>query len=130
MIQYNILNASLVHLYRIFRGVAKGVERIGLGDFETTNRPIVLAALGGLSISILGVLVPPTMFWSEFEIGVIAEPGTDLPHVWPPVGSGHCFVELGCLRITHPPEKRRSKRGQRVFARYSITYFKALVLSF
>ncbi|CAM9537552.1 unnamed protein product [Ascophyllum nodosum] len=82
------LTAGAVSIFfrAIFRGVAKGVERIGLGDFETTNRPIVLAALGGLSISILGVLVPPTMFWSEFEIGVIAEPGTDLPHVWPPGG--------------------------------------------
>lgn len=66
---------------------AKVVKAIGFGDFDTTNRPIVLIALGGLFVSILGVFMPPTMFWSEYEVGAIAEPGKDLPYVWPPVGT-------------------------------------------
>ena len=79
-------SAALIHLlYSLFRGVAKGVKRVGLGNFETTSRPILLAALGGLLVSTLGILIPPSMFWSESETGVIAEPGTDLPHIWPQV---------------------------------------------
>ena len=76
----------------MFRKVGKGVHALGLGHFEDTKSPVILCALGGLCISILGVLVPPTMFWAEFEIGSIAEPGKDLPHIWPQVnrpGSGH-----------------------------------------
>ena len=72
----------------MFRKVGKGVHALGLGHFEDTKSPIILCALGGLCISILGVLVPPTMFWAEFEIGSIAEPGKELPHVWPPVSRG------------------------------------------
>ncbi|CAM9352397.1 unnamed protein product, partial [Hapterophycus canaliculatus] len=70
----------------MFRKVGKGVSLLGLGHFEDTHSPIVLCALGGLCVSVLGVLVPPTMFWAEFEIGSIAEPGKALPHIWPQGG--------------------------------------------
>ncbi|CAN0041542.1 unnamed protein product, partial [Sphacelaria rigidula] len=66
-----------------FRRVGKGVGAIGLGHFENPPAPVILCALGGLSISIIGVLVPPSMFWAEFEIGSIADPSKELPHVWP-----------------------------------------------
>ncbi len=69
----------------MFRKVGKGVSLIGLGHFEDSQYPIILAALGGVCVSVIGVLVPPTMFWSEFEIGSIAEPGKELPHIWPQV---------------------------------------------
>lgn len=69
----------------MFRKIGKGVGFIGLGHFEDTHSPIILCALGGLCVSVLGVLVPPTMFWAEFEIGSIAEPGKELPHIWPQV---------------------------------------------
>ena len=43
--------------------------------------------LGGLLVGILGVLVPPTMFWGEFEIRSLADPSHQpLPHIWPPGG--------------------------------------------
>ena len=29
--------------------------------------------LGGLLVGILGVLLPPTMFWGEFDINTIAD---------------------------------------------------------
>ncbi|CAM9358607.1 unnamed protein product [Ectocarpus sp. 13 AM-2016] len=70
----------------VFRKIGKGVSILGLGHFEDTDSPIILCALGGLCVSVLGVLVPPSMFWAEFEIGSIAEPGKDLPHIWPQGG--------------------------------------------
>lgn len=63
------------------------VHKIGLGHFEDTPKPVILATLGGLLIGIIGVLVPPSMFWAEFEIGSIADEKVPLPHVWPPVSS-------------------------------------------
>ncbi|CAN0122704.1 unnamed protein product, partial [Hapterophycus canaliculatus] len=69
-----------------FRRCTHGVSLLGLGHFEDTHSPIILCALGGLCVSLLGVLVPPTMFWAEFEIGSIAEPGKELPHIWPQGG--------------------------------------------
>ena len=43
--------------------------------------------LGGLLVGILGVLVPPTMFWGEYEIQTLADPiHRPLPHIWPPGG--------------------------------------------
>lgn len=62
------------------------MNKTGLGQFADTKYPVVLAALGGLCASVIGVLVPPTMFWSELEIASIAEPGKDLPNIWPQVG--------------------------------------------
>ena len=76
---------AVSELSSLFRAVGKGVKAIGFGYFEDTKSPILVASLGGLCISIIGILVPPTMFWSEFEIGSIAEPGKDLPHIWPQV---------------------------------------------
>ena len=70
----------------LFRSVGNGVKKIGLGHFEDTKSPVILAALGGLCVSTIGVLVPPSMFWSEFEMQSIAEPGRDLPHIWPQAG--------------------------------------------
>lgn len=70
----------------VFRSVGKGMNKTGLGQFADTKYPVVLAALGGLCASVIGVLVPPTMFWSELEIASIAEPGKDLPNIWPQVG--------------------------------------------
>ena len=42
--------------------------------------------LGGLLVGILGVLLPPTMFWGEFEINTIADNNRPLPHIWPKGG--------------------------------------------
>ena len=39
-------------------------------------------ALGGLLIGCIGVLLPPVMFWGEWEIQTIAS-GAPLPHIWP-----------------------------------------------
>ncbi len=43
--------------------------------------------LGGFLIGCLGVLLPPVMFWGEFEINTLANPTRRLPHIWPQVGT-------------------------------------------
>lgn len=64
---------------------------------------MMLSTLGGFLIGVLGVLLPPTMFWAEFEIGSVADPSKELPNVWPPVsgegsvGGQHCIRMLGSL---------------------------------
>ena len=73
--------------HSLFRSLGTAFKAIGLGPFDASPRPVMLGALGGLLVSVIGVLAPPTMFWSESETGVIADPELPLPHVWPPVRS-------------------------------------------
>ncbi|CAM9963270.1 unnamed protein product, partial [Choristocarpus tenellus] len=72
----------------LHRTIAKCLHAVGLGNFEDTQRPVVLAALGGLFVAMIGIIFPPTMFWSEFEIEALAVPGTRLHNVWPQVRCG------------------------------------------
>lgn len=50
------------------------------------HTPVRSGALGGLVIGVIGVLLPPVMFWGEFEIGTLAAPSAALPHIWPKGG--------------------------------------------
>ena len=50
------------------------------------HTPVRSGALGGLVIGVIGVLLPPVMFWGEFEIGTLAAPASALPHIWPKGG--------------------------------------------
>ncbi|KAJ8908885.1 hypothetical protein NDN08_005589 [Rhodosorus marinus] len=51
------------------------------------DKPVKLAVFGGVIIACLGVLVPHSMFWGEYEFQSIASLGsTPLPHVWPTSG--------------------------------------------
>lgn len=54
--------------------------------FHEHHTPVRSGLLGGLLIGILGVLIPPTMFWGEFEIQTLADPSRRLPHIWPSGG--------------------------------------------
>jgi hypothetical protein len=58
---------------------------VGLGSFEDryARTPVALAAAGGLVIALIGVLLPPTMFWSEIEITTLAGESLPLPHIFP-----------------------------------------------
>lgn len=42
--------------------------------------------IGGLLVGVIGVLLPPTMFWGEFEINTLADTSRPLPHIWPKGG--------------------------------------------
>ena len=60
--------------------------------------------LGGFLIGCIGVLLPPVMFWGEFEINTLANPSRRLPHIWPQVGAMHqgspLPAESPCLMCT------------------------------
>lgn len=58
-----------------------------LKDNNITD-PVNLSILGGIGVCALGVLVPHTLFWGEFEMQTIGSlsPASALPHVWPTTG--------------------------------------------
>lgn len=54
------------------------------------DRPLPLALLGGAGICVIGLLVPHTLFWGEFELEIIAVAGEtveNLPRLWPKGGA-------------------------------------------
>jgi len=57
-------------------------------DLLRNERAVHRALLGCFVIVTIGLLVPPTMFWGEFEFQTIStmSPSKDLPHVWPTRG--------------------------------------------
>ena len=66
------------------------------------------ALFGATAVVIIGMLVPHTMFWGEFEFGILAtlSPAEDLPHVWPTSGligfeADTCLncIIVGCLKL-------------------------------
>lgn len=50
------------------------------------HAPIKCGILGGFLIGVIGVLLPPVMFWGEFEINTLAKPSRPLAHIWPKAG--------------------------------------------
>jgi len=62
-------------------------------------------------IGLIAVLLPPTMFWSEFEINNMADEGHELTHIWPlggiwgtdPFSGSHypgwLFVLIGLFKL-------------------------------
>ncbi len=53
------------------------------------NSPIRRAMFGGLGICAIGLAVPQSLFWGEYElekIAVATDSVRDLPHLWPPGG--------------------------------------------
>ena len=77
------------------------------------HTPIKSGLLGGLIVGVIGVLVPPTMFWGEYEIQTIADPSKGLPHIWPQGGvhglepflgghysPGHCSAPFSACYLT------------------------------
>lgn len=55
-------------------------------QLQEHHTPVRSGLLGGLVVGVLGVLVPPTMFWGEYEIQTLADPSKPLPHIWPQGG--------------------------------------------
>ncbi|KAL7530249.1 hypothetical protein ACHAWF_003298 [Thalassiosira exigua] len=81
--------------------------RWGLIDDEN-EFAVRRALVAAVPIAGIGVLVPHTMFWGEWEFGTIAtlSPAKDLVHVWPTSGllgfemdgPGRCLV-VGCCKL-------------------------------
>eukprot|EP00581_Thalassiosira_minuscula_P008705 CAMPEP_0183707640 /NCGR_PEP_ID=MMETSP0737-20130205/4162_1 /TAXON_ID=385413 /ORGANISM="Thalassiosira miniscula, Strain CCMP1093" /LENGTH=647 /DNA_ID=CAMNT_0025935361 /DNA_START=304 /DNA_END=2247 /DNA_ORIENTATION=+ len=83
-----LLGAGLAFLWANFHWRLMDVfKKLGLLDDE--NRYAVPRVLLGASgVAILGMLVPHTMFWGEFEVQRLATlaPASELPHAWPTSG--------------------------------------------
>lgn len=59
-----------------------------LNAYNIGPDPMKLAIVGGIAVCTLGVLIPQTFFWGEFEMQTIGalEPASKLPHIWPTTG--------------------------------------------
>jgi H+/Cl- antiporter ClcA len=57
-------------------------------DLLRNERAVYRALVGSFFVVILGMLIPQTMFWGEFEFQTIATmgPTKDLNHIWPTKG--------------------------------------------
>eukprot|EP00592_Proboscia_alata_P006913 CAMPEP_0194360172 /NCGR_PEP_ID=MMETSP0174-20130528/7453_1 /TAXON_ID=216777 /ORGANISM="Proboscia alata, Strain PI-D3" /LENGTH=708 /DNA_ID=CAMNT_0039131487 /DNA_START=322 /DNA_END=2448 /DNA_ORIENTATION=- len=61
----------------------------GLGLLDDANvYAVPRILLGACGVVVIGMLVPQTMSWGEWEFGVIAtlSPASKLPHIWPTTG--------------------------------------------
>lgn len=57
-------------------------------------------AVGGFLVSVIGVLLPPVMFWGEYEMNTLANFDNPLPHIWPKGGILSLNLTLeGCFRM-------------------------------
>ena len=62
------------------KAAKRALARVGLDEHSA---PTACGALGGFVIAVTGMLLPPTMFWGEFELRSMADPTIPLPHIWP-----------------------------------------------
>lgn len=79
-----LVGAGIASLFAHFHWfVLKNLNRVGWH-----NSPVKLSIFGGVGICLLGVLIPQTMFWGEYELGIIGalKPASALPHIWPTTG--------------------------------------------
>lgn len=75
-------------LAAIFAVGHKRVVRM-INSCSTFNHPVTRSMLGGAGICAIGLLIPQSLFWGEYEIGTIgvaADTVYDLPHLWPSGG--------------------------------------------
>ena len=83
-----LLGAGVAYLWANFHWrLMDGFGKLGLLDDENIYAvPRVL--VGAAGVVTIGMLVPQTMFWGEWEFPVLAtlSPASDLPHVWPTTG--------------------------------------------
>lgn len=83
-----LLGAGIAYLWANFHWrLMDYFHALGLMDDENRYAlPRVMC--GAIGIVVIGMLVPQTMFWGEFEFPVLAtaSPASDLPHVWPASG--------------------------------------------
>ena len=83
-----LLGAGVAYLWMKFHWLLMEVfGNIGLLDKENSRavRRVLLGAVGVVSI---GMFLPQTLFWGEWEFPVLAalSPASNLPHVWPTDG--------------------------------------------
>jgi len=89
-----ILGACIAYAFTIFHFfVMKSFDAMNLLD---NKYAILRAILGAIVITIIGLFIPQTLFWSEeeFEVIVTSAPSSELQHVFPTSGLIH--FEIDC----------------------------------
>ena len=82
-----LVGACLAYFFALFHTMVMGVfKRLSLLD---NSNAVYRALLGGMGFILVGVMIPQTLFWSEYEIPIQATgfPASQLPHVWPTAGA-------------------------------------------
>lgn len=79
-----LIGAGIAALFAHFHWIVVGF----LGKRGLLQKPVPLAILGGIGICTVGVLVPQSMFWGEFEFQAVSslEKAEKLEHIWPTAG--------------------------------------------
>lgn len=81
---FGFIGIGLTIIYRkIFEIVKYIYAKLHLVESE---RPIFAGMFGGLLFGLIGVFLPTTLFWGEFEMETIADDSVPLNHVWPKGG--------------------------------------------
>ncbi|GMH39649.1 hypothetical protein BSKO_07547 [Bryopsis sp. KO-2023] len=63
--------------------VKKIWHKVGLVE---SKRPILTGMAGGFVFGVIGIFLPTTMFWGEFEMKTVADTSVPLEHIWPKGG--------------------------------------------
>lgn len=81
-----LMGAAVAALFAFFH--AHVMEWFTSHDLIRNERAIPRALLGSVVVIGLGILIPHTMFWGEFEIQTVGTLSTfdTLPHIWPTSG--------------------------------------------
>lgn len=80
-----LIGAFIASLFAMFHWtVLRTLRQVGIN-----SSPVKLAIFGGIGICTLGVLIPQTMFWGEYEMQTIGSlsPASKLVHIWPTSGA-------------------------------------------
>lgn len=80
-----LIGAFIASLFATFHWfVLRTLRRFGVSP-----HPIRLSIFGGIGICTLGVMIPQTMFWGEYEMQTIGSlsPASKLTHIWPTSGA-------------------------------------------
>ena len=83
-----LLGAGVATLFASFHWrLMSCFNRLGLLD-DDNRYAVPRVLLAALAISLIGMLVPHTYFWGEFEFNTVATmaPASDLRHIWPTSG--------------------------------------------
>lgn len=72
-----------IFFIKLHKLINKILLYFGLQEHKT---PVKSGFVGGVLIGLIGIFLPPTMFWSEFEISNMANTAHPLTHVWPENG--------------------------------------------
>lgn len=84
-VSLGVLGAAISYCWIKFTKNTKKFLKSNFGLDEHAT-PVPCGLLGGFIVGVVGMLLPPTMFWGEFELKSWANSSIPLAHVWPQSG--------------------------------------------